>query len=107
MPRWPDKTGTTKPPRPAHLAELCSECGLYPVHPDYTFWSCEHGQWNLAEDFDNGQQPPEGAASEDELRAAVLASLDEDTLRELLAAKTAPVEDEPPVEKDAKTAAKK
>jgi len=105
MPRWPDKTGTTKPPRPVHLSELCSICGLYPVHPDYTAWSCEHGTWNLADDFDSGQQP-EITATNEELRSALLASLDEDTLRELLAARTAPpAEDE--VEKDTKTAAKK
>ena len=38
-----------KPPRPAHLSELCSECGQYEVHPDYKAWSCEHGSWNFAD----------------------------------------------------------
>jgi hypothetical protein len=47
----PPKKKVTKAPRPVHLAELCSECGLYPVHPDYTSWSCEHGTWNLADDY--------------------------------------------------------
>ena len=62
MPRWPDKTektGGTKPPRPTHLSELCSECGQYEVHPDYKAWSCEHGTWNLADDFESGQPTAE------------------------------------------------
>ena len=61
--------------------------------PGYAAWSCEHGTWTFAP---SDVPAPEAAASEEEIRAALLASLDEATLRELLDAKTAPPPDAKP-----------
>lgn len=82
-----DTESVTKPPRPVHLSELCSECGQHEVHPDYAAWSCEHGTWNLADDFDGPAEIE--PVSEEDARAAMLAGLDVQTLTALLAEKTA------------------
>lgn len=53
---WQDVTPLirTKPKRPALLRDLCPFCGAdWPLHPEYAAWSCQHGTWNLADDFDN------------------------------------------------------
>ena len=78
-----------KPPRPKHLSELCSECGQHEVHPDYAAWSCEHGTWNLADDFDNEAAAEAEPVSEEDARAGVLASLTDEELQALLEARTA------------------
>lgn len=41
------KTATDKPARPAHLSELCPECGTTEPHPTATHFACEHGSWEL------------------------------------------------------------
>jgi len=88
-----DEAGVVvKPPRPVHLSELCSECGQYEVHPDYTAWSCEHGTWDLANDFDSpaaGGEPRAQLSPEDQ-KAAWLAELSEDELLALLNSKQPP-----------------
>ena len=89
-PRKKTEAEAVKPPRPKHLSELCSECGQHDVHPDYAAWSCEHGTWNLADDFDNEAEPVEAEpVSEEDARAAVLASLSDEELQALLEARTA------------------
>lgn len=71
---------------PASSTALCGECEPSTLDPSTTAYGCEHGSWV----FDPAVTGPEATASEDELRAALLSSLDEATLRDLLAAKTAP-----------------
>ena len=88
-PRKKTEAEAVKPPRPKHLSELCSECGQHDVHPDYAAWSCEHGTWNLADDFDNEAEPVEEPVSDEDARAAVLASLSDEELQALLEARTA------------------
>jgi len=75
------KTG----PAPATTVGVCPDCPAAPLEPTTTSYGCEHGVWL----FDPASTP-EASATEDELRAAILNSLDEGTLRDLLAAKTAP-----------------
>ena len=69
---------------PATSVQLCGICEPTTVDPSTTTYGCEHGTWV----FDPSVTGPEATASEDELRAALLSSLDEATLRDLLAAKT-------------------
>lgn len=87
-------TSKATDPAPLEAADLCGTCGQG-VHldPSTTAFSCEHGSWT----FTPGEPAPaEPVAVEvtDELRAEVLGSLDEETLRALLAkvAPPAPVE---------------
>lgn len=82
---------------PATSTQLCDVCPSTAIDPGTTAYGCEHGSWV----FDPAVTGPEATASEDELRAALLSSLDEATLRDLLAAKTAPPAPKPtdPVKK--------
>lgn len=75
------KTG----PAPATTTAVCPDCPAAPLEATTTVYGCEHGTWTF-----DPSTTPEVNASEDELRAALLSSLDEATLRDLLAAKTAP-----------------
>lgn len=43
----PRKKVADKPARPAHLSELCPECGASEPHPTATHFACEHGSWEL------------------------------------------------------------
>jgi hypothetical protein len=68
-------------PAPEHANQVCAPCGQHPLHPSTTAFTCEHGTWIFT--------PPESSKeTPEEARAALLASLDEDELRALLAAKT-------------------
>jgi hypothetical protein len=40
------KAAQTPPTRPAHLSELCPECGRHEV-TTHTSFTCEHGSWEI------------------------------------------------------------
>lgn len=72
-------------PAPANSGELCGECEPRELDPTTTHLSCPHGSWSF-----NPAAPVEVTKpSEQDVRAAVAASLTEDELRALLEAKTA------------------
>ena len=72
-------------PAPAHASDVCSECGVHPLDPTTTMFTCEHGTTI----FIPASPDAEPELTAEEARAAVLAGMSDEELMAALEARTA------------------
>lgn len=87
------KADTSVTTAPEHAALLCSICGQHPLDPSTSVFTCEHGTWTF--NAPGAPALPAGSPMEEQL-AVLLASLDEETLQNLLDARIAANTPPPP-----------